>query len=159
MPTHPDILGELAARYGGCDPSSAEDVERFYTDEFRRLPRRQRDRISHEILQRDGEPAPARPLAHDEIQQLDRVFDSEDKRSNFPSAVGIRRIALAHTGFSTAIFLVLASLKLAPDLLSGIGPTTLAVLDLPLLGVGLLGSVAAFLYQRRTTRHRGSSDG
>ncbi len=157
MPTHPEILGELAARYGGCDPSSPQDVTRFYTDAFRGLPRRQRDRISFEILHRDGEQPPVRALAPDEVTRLDRAFDIEDTQPGAQSAEakGTRRVALAQARFSALIFIALVSLKLAPELISGIGHGFLAVLDLPLLGAGLLGNVGVILYERWSVRRRG----
>lgn len=73
MPTHPDVLTELAVRYGKCDAGSAAAIDRFYTDQFSKLPRTTRDRIGFEVLIRDGEPT-GRTLTREEIAELDEIF-------------------------------------------------------------------------------------
>ncbi|MSP01018.1 MAG: hypothetical protein EXR07_08225 [Acetobacteraceae bacterium] len=76
MPTHTDVLTELAVRYGKCDADSPEEIDEFYTRHFVKLPTKIRDRISFEVLQRDSEH-PISPLTEAEVTELDTLFKGE----------------------------------------------------------------------------------
>ena len=96
MTTHPDILTELAVRYGGCDVRSEKAIEEFYSRRFPGLPQEIRDRISFEILHRDGEVAPGQPLTKAEIENLDAHF--QNLRA-FPAVEGQERFFMKHENF------------------------------------------------------------
>ena len=165
MPTQPTILEELAVRYGGCDPESPGDVARFYEQRFRKLSRRKRDRISFEILHRDGEVAPAAPLTQAEVRRLDKLFQIEEADAHQaelkPTVATIRRFALRQAEVSIAVFGAVGSVRLLPELIPVLGHhlESLLVVEVVLVAVGLVVNGTSLFYARRFTAGRDAVKG
>jgi hypothetical protein len=135
MPTHSSVLNELATRYG--NGGSAADREEFYAHRLQALAPRLQDRISFEILYRDGEPERP-PLTPEEIAEIDALFDEDERlargrtprwavpfvalakmasmdRRGPPESdnAGFRRLAARQSRNSLALFSVVSLVELA----------------------------------------------
>jgi hypothetical protein len=144
MPTHPDILTELAIRYGDCDASSEEAIDAFYTHRFPKLPRRIRERIGFEVLHRDGESEPVRRLSPTEISQLDRLFQTEGSAGETSArkrwVLDRHSLMFAQAGFSAAVFILLIVMPVVVR----VGHVAETILPL----IGLIGNAGALLYDK-----------
>lgn len=125
------------------------------------MPRAQRDRISFEILHRDGEAAPAAPLTRDEICSLDRLVETEEAAAapaeSSSAMTTWKRVALRQAEVGIGVFGGLAAVNFLPLAFWGLHAVIPRIAEVVLITVGLAWNGAAFFLYRRIAVDRVTS--